>query len=141
MKTTLPRPRSSRLTFYFRKSFLVKNTACITALRIQVILSDGVVLYLNNRELLRSNMPSGKIANTTLVSFWKFYESKQRFEFPSDSRIQFFSGSFVIQHFPLLEDLYSSDSCRKKLFFPCGRKKLFCSRATCCWRVAGRNFF
>ena len=49
------------LTTYFRKNFFVTNTEIYQALLLQLRRDDGAVVYLNGRELFRSNMPKGEI--------------------------------------------------------------------------------
>jgi len=52
-------------TYYFKTSFNLSRTACYSALYVDVIVNDGVVLYLNNVELMRANMPEGTPDNNT----------------------------------------------------------------------------
>jgi hypothetical protein len=60
-------PTSSRITTYFRHAFVVSDFSSITNLTISVIRDDGAVVYLNNNEVFRSNMPGGTIVNSTLA--------------------------------------------------------------------------
>lgn len=60
-------PTSSRITTYFRHSFVVSDFSSITNLTISLIRDDGAVVYLNNNEVFRSNMPGGTIVNSTLA--------------------------------------------------------------------------
>lgn len=55
---TLPRNR----TTYLRKSFSVSNADSYSALKVNIRRDDGAVVYLNGREIARSNMPDGVIA-------------------------------------------------------------------------------
>lgn len=50
---------------YFRKVFNVDDPSLITALKMDVVRDDGAVVYLNGKEVGRSNMPSGTISNST----------------------------------------------------------------------------
>jgi len=59
---------SGRVTHYFRRWFMVTNPVVFSALRFRLIRDDGAVVYLNGREVFRSNMPGGAITPTTLAS-------------------------------------------------------------------------
>ncbi|CAI5492091.1 unnamed protein product, partial [Closterium sp. Naga37s-1] len=48
-------------TFYYRRPFRVANSACATGLYVDVIVNDGVLLYLNGVEMLRVNMAPGAV--------------------------------------------------------------------------------
>ncbi len=45
------------ITFYFRSTFFVANPALYTSLALRIQRDDGAVVYLNDNEVLRSNMP------------------------------------------------------------------------------------
>lgn len=72
MSTTISYGSSSTnkyITTYFRKSFdLDKNTVENGTFSISLLREDGAVLYLNGKEIIRSNMPSGDITYKTLAS-------------------------------------------------------------------------
>jgi hypothetical protein len=55
-------------TFYFRNMFVVTNPALIKDLTLALQRDDGAVVYLNGKEILRSNMPSGFIDYLTTAS-------------------------------------------------------------------------
>ena len=57
----------TNITHYFRRSFVVTNSASITGLTVRLLRDDGGVVYLNGVEVFRSNMPTGAIAVTTLA--------------------------------------------------------------------------
>ncbi|GJP57087.1 hypothetical protein CLOM_g16125, partial [Closterium sp. NIES-68] len=66
VSTSLAEPSQTRMTYYFRSTFSVVNSACVTSLLLDVIVNDGIVVYINNRELLRLNMPQeGDVSNAT----------------------------------------------------------------------------
>ncbi len=46
---------------YFRKKFTATNVAQITSLNLEIKRDDGAIIYLNGREVGRSNMPGGDI--------------------------------------------------------------------------------
>ncbi len=48
-------------TIYFRKSFNLTDAAEVTALELDIIRDDGVIIYLNGREILRDNVPAGVV--------------------------------------------------------------------------------
>ncbi|HXI52105.1 MAG TPA: hypothetical protein VNH84_11385, partial [Candidatus Saccharimonadales bacterium] len=56
------------ITTYFRKNVVVTDGAVYTNLTFRLVRDDGAVVYLNGRELFRSNMPSTPIAYGTLAS-------------------------------------------------------------------------
>ena len=49
------------ITTYFRKTFLVPNANLYHAVLLELRRDDGAVVYLNGREIARSNMPDGQI--------------------------------------------------------------------------------
>lgn len=56
------------VTTWFRHKFSVTNSSRFSSLKVQLLRDDGAVVYLNGRELFRSNMPSGTINSNTLAS-------------------------------------------------------------------------
>lgn len=56
------------ITAYFRRTFVLTNAAEISAAALQLRRDDGAVVYLNNTEVARSNMPAGAIAYNTPAS-------------------------------------------------------------------------
>jgi hypothetical protein len=56
------------ITTYFRKSLVVSPGAVYTNLTFQLVRDDGAVVWLNGRELYRSNMPLTPITYQTLSS-------------------------------------------------------------------------
>ena len=66
----LPIPKATPLahghnTYYFRTDFQYDSANIPDELRLQPILDDGAVFYLNGTEFLRVNMPAGPIAFNT----------------------------------------------------------------------------
>ena len=49
------------ITTYFRKSFDITDPSDIRELSLRLMCDDGAVVYLNGRELLRTNLPQGNI--------------------------------------------------------------------------------
>jgi hypothetical protein len=63
-----PSSSAKFITTYFRRAFSVTNASAFTNLSLRVIRDDGVVVYLNNTEVFRSNMPTGAVNYLTLAS-------------------------------------------------------------------------
>ncbi len=55
-------------TIYFRGKFTVADPSRFTALQINLRRDDGAVVYINDTEVFRTNMPAGAIAYTTWAS-------------------------------------------------------------------------
>jgi len=55
-------------TYYFRKSFTYAGDPANTILRLNAIVDDGAVFYLNGVEVLRQNMPTGAVTYATSAS-------------------------------------------------------------------------
>ncbi len=56
----------ARITTWFRRSFNVADARAYTALRLRLLRDDGAVVWLNGRELVRSNLPdTGAILPST----------------------------------------------------------------------------
>jgi hypothetical protein len=56
------------ITTYFRKLFTVSDPAAYTNLSVGLKRDGGAVIYLNNHELWRDNMPSGAVSYSTLAT-------------------------------------------------------------------------
>ncbi|HWN96555.1 MAG TPA: PQQ-dependent sugar dehydrogenase [Methylomirabilota bacterium] len=64
------RPDASRITtHFFRKAFVISNTAPYSNYVVSLVRDDGGVVYINGTEVFRSNMPTGAIASTTLAIY------------------------------------------------------------------------
>lgn len=59
---------NKHVTTFFRHAFEVADPAGVTALEGALLRDDGAVVYLNRREVTRSNMPQGSIGYTTFAS-------------------------------------------------------------------------
>lgn len=55
-------------TVYYRSTFTVANPSSVSNLTIRLRRDDGGVVYINGREVFRSNMPTGTIGYDTLAS-------------------------------------------------------------------------
>jgi hypothetical protein len=53
---------------FFRKTFRVDNPANVSSLAIELVRDDGAVVFLNGKEVARSNMPTGTTSLTTRAS-------------------------------------------------------------------------
>ena len=59
---------SKHITTFFRRNFEVANPAGVISLEASLVRDDGAVVYLNGKEILRSNMPEGNIRyNLSLI--------------------------------------------------------------------------
>ncbi len=76
-ESTMISPRG--VTSYFRKQFDVSDPSSITALRLRLLRDDGAVVYLNGREVWRSNMPSTAISYRTLATYEVKGAEEQKF--------------------------------------------------------------
>ena len=56
------------LTHYFRREFVVPQDTYLTNLSFRLLRDDGAVVWLNGREMYRSNMPNGAITYLTPAS-------------------------------------------------------------------------
>lgn len=56
------------ITYYFRHTFTLDDPNGFLSLVLGVVRDDGAVVYLNNKEVFRSNMPTGTITHTTRAS-------------------------------------------------------------------------
>ncbi|MEI7900437.1 MAG: lamin tail domain-containing protein [bacterium] len=59
---------NKRITYCFRKAVAVTNASLLSSLEVGLLRDDGAVVYINGREVLRSNMPGGVITRTTTAS-------------------------------------------------------------------------
>jgi polysaccharide biosynthesis protein PslG len=56
-------------TTYFRRTFDAgSSTSAITSLRLRALIDDGAVVYLNGKEVWRTNLPSGTVYSGTRAS-------------------------------------------------------------------------
>jgi Common central domain of tyrosinase/Bacterial Ig domain len=55
-------------TAYFRKSFNLEDAKFVRELWLRLKRDDGAVVYLNGKEVMRSNMPAGAVNGTTAAS-------------------------------------------------------------------------
>lgn len=62
-----PDPDEKYITTYFRHFFEVSDTTSITNLVLRLLRDDGAVVYLNEEELFRNNMPADTITYQTLA--------------------------------------------------------------------------
>ncbi len=56
------------ITYYFRRAFTVPPDTFMTNLTFRLVRDDGAVVYLDGRELYRSNMPGGTVTSATVAS-------------------------------------------------------------------------
>lgn len=63
-----PNPEQKYITTYFRRTLTVDDPAAFTSLVLRLVRDDGAVVYVNNAEVYRNNMPDGAITAQTLAS-------------------------------------------------------------------------
>lgn len=63
-----PIPNHKIITTYFRKSFTLANAAAASQYRLRLRRADGAVVYINGKEVFRSNMPAGWVSYITLAT-------------------------------------------------------------------------
>ena len=63
-----PDPTNKWVTYYFRQAFTLVQPANLQGLGLSLLRDDGAVVYLNGREVFRSNMPDGPINYLTLAA-------------------------------------------------------------------------
>lgn len=71
LRTTVgygPTASAKYTTTYFRKTFTVADPARVSGMAGELMYDDGLVVYLNGREIGRAAMPSGTVTATTLAS-------------------------------------------------------------------------
>lgn len=67
-------PRNKHITKYFKKTFLIDDPFKYLIYKLEVQRDDGVVVYLNGREVMRNNMPLGVVTDTTKANALVFNE-------------------------------------------------------------------
>lgn len=63
-----PNAGSKHITTYFRREFILTTPSSFTSLQLRLLRDDGAVVYLNDVEVFRSNLPAGDILFSTLAS-------------------------------------------------------------------------
>src|SRR6266852_4480662 len=63
-----PDPNNKYTTYYFRQAFTAANVTSFTNLFVSLKRDDGGIVYLNDVEVFRSNMPSGPIYYTNFAA-------------------------------------------------------------------------
>lgn len=58
-------PKKKDITKYFKKTFQIKDPYKYLIYKLNVQRDDGIVVYLNGKEVMRNNMPEGKITAST----------------------------------------------------------------------------
>ena len=71
-------PESKHITKYFKKTFIVDDPYAHLIYKLNVQRDDGIVVYLNGREIMRDNMPDGEIINTTTASSLIFTSTTEK---------------------------------------------------------------
>ena len=75
-------PDNKPVTVWFRKTFEIDEALTPDVLRLKFLRDDGAIIYLNGRELMRNNLPSGFLEPRTLaVSSVNNWAERYRREF------------------------------------------------------------
>jgi hypothetical protein len=82
-----PSSSSKYPTTYFRHKFTVDEPSLYGSLRLSVVRDDGVVVYLNGTEVVRSNMPTGTSYLTYASSVVSGSDERAFFDFVIDSSL------------------------------------------------------
>jgi hypothetical protein len=96
------------ITYYFRRSFTVSNSAAFDNLKLLLRRHDGAIVYLNGTEVARSNMPPGPAEYRTLSTGRGSDEGLIWWEFRLSGRL-LTPGRNVIAAEVHRDDPYSSD--------------------------------
>ena len=59
---------NKHVTTYFRHAFEIPNPVGVTSLEAALMRDDGAVVYLNGKEIHRSNLPQGNVRHNTFAS-------------------------------------------------------------------------
>ena len=59
---------SARRTYYFRRTFTLADPASVTALRLNTLIDDGAVFYINGQEVKRVGMATGTVDYNTFAN-------------------------------------------------------------------------
>src|SRR6185369_4892580 len=63
-----PSAGNKYVTTYFRRAFFVPDPSLVQSLAARYVRDDGVIIYLNDAEVCRDNMPSNAVNFSTLAS-------------------------------------------------------------------------
>ncbi len=55
-------------TYYFRQTFDVEDPGTLKPLVLRLLRDDGAIVYLNSKEVVRDNMPEGKVTHDTYAA-------------------------------------------------------------------------
>ncbi|MDA7525600.1 hypothetical protein N8525_00410 [Verrucomicrobiales bacterium] len=84
------------ITAYFRKVFEIENPDDFDELTLAVLHDDGVIVYLNNKLVLRNNMPRGTISPESLAPESRGSSVENKFFASTFSAEQLVTGTNVI---------------------------------------------
>ncbi|NPA45779.1 MAG: metallophosphoesterase family protein [Chlorobi bacterium] len=82
---------SGHITYYFRKTVQVDDPSVQNGIHLRLVRDDGAIVYINGREVLRTNMPSDSITYDTPASGSASGADENNFisyYFPSDYLVQ-----------------------------------------------------
>ena len=90
-----PDPDNKFTTYYFRHTFMVDDPEAYSQLLLRVLRDDGVVVYLNDTEVYRNNMPAGELDSQTLAVTNVYGVAEQTY-FPQWISGPLYSGANVL---------------------------------------------
>jgi len=85
---------SGKIGYYFRQKINL-NPNSYSSLNANIKRDDGIVVYINNNEVYRNNMPSGTISYNTVASSTCSDDGKTTFNFPISNSV-FINGDNII---------------------------------------------
>ena len=71
-------PENKQITTYFKKTFVLDNPYLYLTYKLNVHRDDGIVVYINGKEITRNNMPSGIITHETEANHLVFNDSSEK---------------------------------------------------------------
>jgi len=104
-----PDPQNKYITTYFRHFFEVSDPAGLTNVLLRLLRDDGAVVYLNEQEIFRSNMPTGSISYLTPADDQIFGDAETQFLTTTVDPARLFAGLNLLAVEIHQNDVLSSD--------------------------------
>lgn len=124
--------------FYFQKKIILDNVEDYKTFLLRLVRDDGAVVYVNNKEIVRSNLPDGDISSKTHAAnvinglaeytFYEYFISPSNFQIgenvftvilfqfrPSSSDCRFDLELFGYKDYKVLNNLISNINSDRKL--------------------------
>jgi len=116
LATTIPSgsdPAHKPITVYFMKDIAIADATSIVGLHFDMMVDDGIVVYLNGHEVARHNMPAGAITPTTLALPHEAQNTYERVDLDV-ANLQFFGRGNTMR---LSAEVHQADSASSDLVF------------------------